>query len=52
MYSTAFFSVGFIISFFATQVASYIIMGSPVFYNNNTLNNSPLNVSGSDYPYK
>ncbi|OCK96031.1 uncharacterized protein K441DRAFT_554283, partial [Cenococcum geophilum 1.58] len=31
---------------------SYIIMGSLVPYSNNTINNSPLNTSGSDYPYK
>ena len=52
MYSTAFFSTGFITSLLATQAASHIIMESPVPYGNNTINNSPLDASGSDYPYK
>ena len=52
MHSIAFFLVSFITSFLTTQATSYIIIESPVPYSNNILNNSPLNISSSDYPYK
>ncbi|OCL07364.1 lytic polysaccharide monooxygenase [Glonium stellatum] len=52
MHTADFFSTGFVASLLVAKAAGHMIMGSPVPYGKDTLNNSPLDASGSDYPCK